>query len=286
MNLHKYSPVLLTLLVFLLARELGSVLLFVVELLLKYGLDGLLSVPQKASQPGFSLLELMPVSHFSLIMLAASILGVWCCHLLLHNLCFIGKEDFSSIRWRPGLWAVVGGVLGAMSLSILTEKVELPDAALQISVAMSRDIFGLFMLVLVGPVVEELIFREAIEGEMLRRGVRPWVAIGISALAFGLVHLNLAQGLYAFPVGILLGIIYYKSGNIILSSLLHIINNIIAAAQLHIMGEDIAGYTYAELFGSSFAAYTIMTLFALLCIVLMKMFWDGYRLPEKQQAEP
>lgn len=261
-------------------------LLFVVELLLKYGLDGLLSIPQRASEPGFSLLELMPVSHFSLIMLVASILGVWCCHLLLHNLRFVSGVDFSSVRWRPGLWAVVGGVLGAMSLSILTEKFELPDAALQISVAMSRDIFGLLMLVLVGPVVEELVFREAIEGEMLRRGVSPWAAIGISALAFGFVHLNLAQGLYAFPVGILLGIIYYKSGNIILSSLLHILNNIIAAVQLHIMGEDIAGYTYAELFGSSFAAYTIMILFALLCIVLMKKFWDGYHLPEKQQVEP
>lgn len=261
-------------------------LLFVVELLLKYGLDGLLLIPQRASEPGFSLLELMPVSHFSLIMLVASILGVWCCHLLLHNLRFVSGVDFSSVRWRPGLWAVVGGVLGAMSLSILTEKVELPDAALQISVAMSRDIFGLLMLVLVGPVVEELVFREAIEGEMLRRGVRPWVAIGISALAFGLVHLNLAQGLYAFPIGILLGIIYYKSGNIILSSLLHILNNIIAAVQLHIMGEDIVDTTYADLFGSSFAAYTIMILFALLCIVLMKKFWDGYRPPKTNRQNP
>lgn len=260
-------------------------LLFVVELLLKYGLDGLLLIPQRASEPGFSLLELMPVSHFSLIMLVASILGVWCCHLLLHNLRFVSGVDFSSVRWRPGLWAVVGGVLGAMSLSILTEKVELPDAALQISVAMSRDIFGLLMLVLVGPVVEELVFREAIEGEMLRRGVRPWVAIGISALAFGLVHLNLAQGLYAFPIGILLGIIYY-SGNIILSSLLHILNNIIAAVQLHIMGEDIVDTTYADLFGSSFAAYTIMILFALLCIVLMKKFWDGYRPPKTNRQNP
>jgi len=173
--------------------------------------------------------------------------------------------------------AVAGGIFGAISISILTDNVELPEAMKQMSLAMSHNLFGLITLIIIGPISEELLFREAIEGEMLRRGASPWTAILVSALAFSTIHFNLAQGLYALPIGIMFGIIYYKTGNIVLTSLLHIINNGIAAAQLNILGEDIADASFADLFGSKPMAYAASALFALLCIALMTRFWRTYR---------
>ena len=113
---------------------------------------------------------------------------------------------------------------------------------------------------------------------MLRRGAAPWLAIGVSALAFSAAHLNLAQGCYAFPLGILLGIIYYKTGGIVLTSLLHILNNGIVAFQLYADGTDAIETSPAEWFGSTTLALTFMALFGALSIVLMTLFWNRYNL--------
>ena len=43
------------------------------------------------------------------------------------------------------------------------------------------------------PLVEELLFRGAIEGHFLQTGKRPGMAILLSALIFGLIHVNPAQ---------------------------------------------------------------------------------------------
>lgn len=259
MTWHKLSPAIQTLLVFLLAQGVGTLLLIA---------TGVLTLPD------FCISFNSPL--FSFILMAVDILAVLACYFLLHNIRPVTAGDFSSVNWCPGALGIAGGLLGAMSISVLTEGTELPDAVQQMSMAMSHDVWGLIALVIVGPVTEELLFREAIVGEMLRRGATPWMAIAVSALAFGAMHLNLAQGLYALPLGILFGIIYYKTGNIILSSLLHIVNNGIVAAQLYFLGEDMANISYTEWLGSIYMAYAFMLVLGVLCITLMKKFWDCY----------
>ena len=267
MNLRQFSPAVLTLLIFLLAQGIGTVLLIV---------TGLSTLPDFRISFDNSL--------FPLIMMAVNIIAVLCCHFLVHNIQFAATCDFSTIRWRPGMLAIIGGFLGATSISILTESVELPDVMLKMSLAMSHNFWGLLTLVIVGPVTEELLFREAITGEMLRRGATPWIAIMVSALAFSAMHLNLAQGLYAFPLGIIFGIIYYKTGNIILTSILHILNNGIVAIQLYTLNEDISDLSFSEWFGGDLKAYAAMLLFGALCIVLMGLFWKFY-LPLQRHNE-
>ena len=282
MTWHKLSPTILTLLIFLLAQGLGTILLFGVFMLTSPEFSSAVHAYMSGEAQSLPLLEMMPASTFSLILMVVDVLAVMGCYFLLHNIRLLKADDFSSIKWRPGILAIVGGVLGAISISILTEKVPLPDTMLQMSQEMSRNIIGLLTLVVVGPITEELLFREAIEGEMLRRGTNPWLAIIISAIAFGVAHLNFAQGLYAFPLAILFGIIYYKTGNIVLTSLLHILNNGIAAIQLNTLGEDIADLTYADWFGSQASAYIVMLLFGLLSILFMMKFWAKH--PTNEQT--
>ena len=204
-----------SLLVFLLAQGLGSLLLFGIWILVSPEFGEAIRAFLSGETEGLPLLELMPISVFSLILMSLDIIAVLGCHLCLHNIRFATTLDATTVRWRPALLAAAAAILGAMSISILTGGMELPEAMVQISLAMSHNIWGLITIVLVGPISEELLFREAIAGEMLRRGAAPWLAIGVSALAFSAAHLNLAQGCYAFPLGILLGIIYYKTGGIV-----------------------------------------------------------------------
>ena len=282
LNLRKISPAILTLLIFLLAQGLGTVLVFGIGMLVSPDFNIALQAYLSGEAQGLPLFELLPISLFSLILMGVNILAVLCCYFLIHNIHFATACDFSTIRWCPGMLAIVGGFLGALSISILTESIELPDAMLQLSLAMSNNLWGLIALVIVGPITEELLFREAIEGEMLRREANPWMAILVSAIAFSIVHLNLAQGLYAFPLAVIFGIIYYKTGNIILTSVLHILNNGLAALQLYTLGEDIENISYAEWFGGQTNAYLIAALCGALCLILTAFFWRYHPSDGKQ----
>ena len=282
MNWRKFSPVVLTLLIFLLAQVLGTLLLVVIGILVSPEFCSALQAYVSGKAQSLPLLELTPISVISIALMAVDILAVLACYFFLHNIRFDTAFEASTINWRTGLLAIAGGVLGAFGTSILTEGVALPDVMVQMSLSMSHNIWGILAIAIVGPITEELLFREAIEGEMLRRGANPWMAIIVSALVFSLAHLNLAQGLYALPLAILFGIIYYKTGNIVLTSLLHILNNGIAALQLCTLGEDIEDISYAEWLGGSTNAYVLMLLCAALSLVLMKIFWDCYQ-PQKKQ---
>lgn len=59
-------------------------------------------------------------------------------------------------------------------------------------------------------------------------GIRPVWAITISALFFALIHLNPWQALPAFSLGCLFGYVYYRTGSLKLTMLMHLTNNTMA----------------------------------------------------------
>lgn len=78
--------------------------------------------------------------------------------------------------------------------------------------------------VLVAPVVEELIFRGVILHKM--RKVIPFLGANISQAAiFGICHLNIVQGLYAFGIGLILGYVAKKFKTIFAPMVLHMTLN-------------------------------------------------------------
>ncbi|MBQ5872405.1 MAG: CPBP family intramembrane metalloprotease [Bacteroidaceae bacterium] len=274
MNWRKITPALLSLMVFLLAQALIPAVAFGIGTFVSPDFGTALQKFLNGETTDLPLFELMPIPMFSLTIMATNIIAILICYRPLRYIRPIKASDFGTIRWQTGLLAIAGGILGGFSLSIMTENIALPDSMMQMSMAMSKSIWGLLALAIVGPITEELLFREAIEGEMLRRKASPWTAIIVSALAFSIVHLNLAQGLYALPLGIMFGIIRYKTGNIILPSLLHILNNSIVALQLCTLGEEMADLSYAEMFGGNTAAQIAMLLSGMLSILLITLFWN------------
>ncbi len=79
-------------------------------------------------------------------------------------------------------------------------------------------------VVVAAPLAEEFLLR----GVMLRgllKHTSPLVAIIYSALFFALIHMNLYQALPAFLIGVFMGWVYYKSGSLWLTILIHFVNN-------------------------------------------------------------
>ncbi|MCR4798054.1 MAG: CPBP family intramembrane metalloprotease [Lachnospiraceae bacterium] len=78
--------------------------------------------------------------------------------------------------------------------------------------------------ILLGPASEELSFR-GLTFLYARRSGSFWLANILQAFLFGLLHLNPLQGIYAFAVGIILGMIYERSRNIVVTIIIHILFN-------------------------------------------------------------
>ena len=78
---------------------------------------------------------------------------------------------------------------------------------------------------ILAPVFEELFYRKAIIDRLRRYGDLP--AILISGVIFGLMHGNFSQVFYTTAIGILLGYIYLKTGNVFYTISLHMAYNII-----------------------------------------------------------
>jgi membrane protease YdiL (CAAX protease family) len=138
--------------------------------------------------------------------------------------------------------------------------------------------WGILAIAIVGPIVEEIVFREGIIRYLLRHGEHRKYAVLFSAVVFGLIHFNPAQIPFAIITGIILGIIYVKSGSIIITSLIHILNNTAALIEMRLTDGTInEDHKFTEALGGPMLTWIYIIVFSSLCIVFMKTFISNYR---------
>lgn len=88
--------------------------------------------------------------------------------------------------------------------------------------------------VLLGPILEEIIFRGVILKGLLTR-YSPKYAIVFSAIIFGLIHGKPLQIWGAFIIGLILGYVYYKTKSIGTTILLHSFSNLIVSIKSYLL---------------------------------------------------
>lgn len=130
----------------------------------------------------------------------------------------------------------------------------------------------LFLVVgLLGPIVEELLCREAVMRRLLPFGEKS--AICFSALLFGLMHGNFYQLFYAVGLGLLLGYVYARTRKLRYPCLLHICFNSLSCLQATLLsgldmdsipGTDAALSEQLAWLQSNWLPYLGMLLYALL----------------------
>lgn len=86
----------------------------------------------------------------------------------------------------------------------------------------------ILFVVIIGPIMEELIFRWIILNRVRVYGEK--FAIFFTAFLFGLFHGNLYQFFYAFAIGIIFAYLCLKTGTFFYSAVLHIIINFMGSA--------------------------------------------------------
>lgn len=95
-------------------------------------------------------------------------------------------------------------------------------------------------VVVIGPIMEELVFRKLIIDRTGRYGLT--LSAVLSSVTFGLFHGNLQQFFYAFAVGMFFAFIYIRTENIRTTILLHMTLNLIGGFVPSMLIRLVGGY--------------------------------------------
>jgi len=184
------------------------------------------------------------------------------------------RSSFKSVgcKYEAALIGVVAVVLGLVGFNIMSEQLELENWMEELFMGMSKNVLGFLAIGVFGPICEEIVFRGGIMRPLLKKGLNPWVVILVSAFIFGMAHGNPAQVPFAGFLGVVFGVVYYRTGSLVLTTLCHILNNSFSVLLMNIYGDKANDMTFDSMLGHG-TATTLMVVTILACVAMLYWFW-------------
>lgn len=209
---------------------------------------------------------IITMALFSIITMAVFLMAKWS---------VVSRHWVRTRPWVVLFWCVVAA-LGALVPSVWLQEhmPELPNLVEGEFDMIMKDRMGYFVVGLLAPLAEEMVFRGAILRSLLRWKSNPWVGIVISAILFAVIHMNPAQMPHAFLIGLLLGWMYWRTDSIVPGVVYHWVNNTVAYILYNIYPNP--DLTLLDLFGSNQKVW--MALGFSLLIFLPSLFQLNQRL--------
>lgn len=164
--------------------------------------------------------------------ISATLSMIWCLILYLRSSWRIKGMDYRKVFTLSNILGIAGaGAGGCITLTVFLSLIMslMPHAfesynELMKNLEPNGGIITFIYVLFIGPVSEEMIFRGAIF-DRTRLAFGFLVGNALQAMLFGIYHMNLIQGIYAFLLGMVLGMVVYATGSILCSILTHIIFN-------------------------------------------------------------
>lgn len=228
--------------------------------------------------------EMLNAPLMSITMIIADVLIALAC------LAIFRRRQYTQSRYVPStstaaqnIIGLIGCAFGVVALDLMTELMAIPNLMEDQMMAIISSPWGVAAVAVAAPIGEEMLFRWGIMGHLLHRNVGVNSSIFVSALLFGLIHMNPAQVFFATMMGLLLGILYWKTGNLMLPILLHMANNSVACAQIWLMGDDARTFRITDHIGGNTVAWAVVAVCTLLCFVVMG--WYAISRPAQKTGE-
>lgn len=144
---------------------------------------------------------------------------------------------FASMSRKPLLYSTLTVFSAMFAMNIFVQWFNLENLMETQFDWLSHNFFGALTIALLAPLLEEVLFRGAIQGYLLRR-FKPWVAITVASILFGAIHGNPVQVVYATLLGFVLGWLYYRTGSLLSVIVGHVLNNSLATVTTIFFGSD------------------------------------------------
>lgn len=172
------------------------------------------------------------------------------------------KEWLAPLSLSTMLWGFLGGVaVVTLSDTVVSQFTFLPNIMKDTFASLQSGYLGILCIAVLGPVLEELLFRGAITKVLLEK-YEPTTAILLSGMVFGVFHINPVQVVSATLAGFFFAWLYYKTRNLLLCMLIHIFNN---SLSVYLTKAYPGIETATELFGTTW----IMVICAVSAVVLV-----------------
>ncbi len=150
-----------------------------------------------------------------------------------------GNRIHAGLAFRDLIFSIISGagvsgvcvlwIMLAKQIPVFQKSVAAMEAGAQ-NIGGGGIVGGFLIAVVAAPMIEEILFR-GIVFKSIRKIAPVWLAILISSLLFGAYHMNPVQIVYATFMGVVAGIIYEKTNNLLLPVLVHFTNNFMAMLQ-------------------------------------------------------
>ncbi len=151
----------------------------------------------------------------------------------------VSRVWLASHPWVTLVWAALLALGTILPSEWLLEALafSMPESSIKMFESIMSEPTGYLAIGILVPVAEELVFRGAVLRGLLRlfSDKWHWGAIVVSAVIFGAAHVNMAQFVHAFVMGLLIGWMYYRTSSIIPGILFHWVNNTVAYIMFHLM---------------------------------------------------
>ncbi len=214
--------------------------------------------------------------------ISASLSMIWCLILYLRSSWRVKGMDYKKVFTPANIAGMAATGFGAcVTLTVFLSMVInlFPSSFNKYNELMSNfdsngGLLTFAYVLVIGPVSEEIIFRGAIFDRM-HLAFPFWTANAIQAMFFGIYHMNLVQGIYAFLLGMVLGMVVYATGSILCSIAVH-------------MAFNSTTYIIQSVFGGDSPVMAFLFLICILISIIMLAFGLRYyiiRCKEKYRFE-
>lgn len=85
--------------------------------------------------------------------------------------------------------------------------------------------YNLILIAVIPAIAEEFFFRGAIQRILIKLTRHAWIGISLAAVFFSLVHFEMLGFFPRVALGVILGLVYYYSGNLWYAVIVHFVNN-------------------------------------------------------------
>ncbi len=179
------------------------------------------------------LILLSAISGDSLIMVIISMIASYLIVLLFSRKFLINSTPISTKLSNPiilyiriALSTLTFSLLVTYLFAALNNVFPATDVEIEFHRIIENNLwYGFIMTLVIAPIFEEILFRRYIL-TYLQKSFNPRWALVISALMFGAFHLNVRQAIYASLFGLMLGVIYQKTGKLRYPMFMHFCFNL------------------------------------------------------------
>ncbi len=177
-------------------------------------------------------------------------------------------------------------VLGTLALAYCCDALtsclpQMPEYLKQLFESMTQGnfILNFISVSIFAPFFEEWLCRGMVLRGLLGKGIRPLWSIVISAVFFAFIHFNPWQAVPAFILGCFFGYVYYKTGSLKLTMLMHFTNNTFS-----LVVSNIESLKEMDSWMDVLPGVGYWTVFAA-CILMLVLIVTGFRKIDVEKTE-